>query len=134
LEATKFNTAVSAFMEFTNFAFQNKKEIGRDTIERFLILLAPHITEELWHQIGYKDSIHQQKWPKWDPELIKEEMITLVIQVNGRVRDKIEVETSISEEKAKELVISREKVIKWIKDKEIKKVVFVLGKLINIVV
>jgi leucyl-tRNA synthetase len=137
LEATKFNTAVAAFMEFLNFANLNKKEIGKDTIKRFLILLAPfapHITEELWHFVGHKDSIYKESWPKYDPKLIKEEMITLVIQVNGKVRDKIEVEADISEEKAKELAISREKIKKWIEGKEIKNVVFVPGKLINIVV
>jgi leucyl-tRNA synthetase len=124
-------------MEFINFALENKNEIGKDVLERFLILLAPfapHITEELWHQIGHSDSIHLQSWPKWDPELVKEEIITLVIQINGKVRDKIEVESDISEEKAKELAISREKIKKWIKGKKIKKVVFVPGKLINIVV
>jgi leucyl-tRNA synthetase len=137
LEATKFNTAVAAFMEFLNFAFENKREIGKDVLKRFLVLLAPfapHITEELWHRLGQKDSIHLQPWPKWDPELVKEEIITLVIQINGKVRDKIEVESDISEEKAKELAISREKIKKWIKGKKIKKVVFVPGKLINIVV
>jgi len=137
LEATKFNTAIAAFMEFLNFAITNKKEIGKDKIERFLILLAPfapHITEELWHQIGRKDSIHQQKWPKYDSELVKEEIITLVIQVNGKVRDKIEVEADISEEKAKELAISHEKIKKWLGGKEIKKAIFVPGRLINLVV
>jgi leucyl-tRNA synthetase len=74
LEMTKFNTAVAAFMEFINFALENKNEIGKDVLERFLILLAPfapHITEELWHRLGQKDSIHLQSWPKWDPELEK---------------------------------------------------------------
>ena len=133
----KFNTAISAFMEFLNFAQDNQKEIGRDVIERFLILLAPfapHITEELWHQLGNKDSIHQQKWPKWDPELVKEEMITLIIQVNGKVRDKVKVKASISEEKAKEIALSSEKIKKWTKGRKIKKVIFVPGKLINIVI
>jgi leucyl-tRNA synthetase len=137
LEAMKFNTAIAAFMEFLNFASASKKEIGKDVIERFLILLAPfapHITEELWHQLGHGDSIHKQKWPKYNPRLIKEEIITLIIQINGRVRDKIEVEAGISEKKAKELAISRQKIKKWIEKKEIKKVIFVPGKLINIVV
>jgi leucyl-tRNA synthetase len=137
LEATKFNTAIAGFMEFLNFAFLQKSELGKEVIERFLILLspfAPHITEELWQQLGYKDSIHKQKWPKYDSELIKEEMITLIIQVNGKVRDKIEVEADISEEKAKKLAISSQKVQKWISGKEIKKIIFVPGKLINIVV
>ncbi len=137
LEITKFNTAIAAFMKFVNFAQENKKEIGKEVIERFLILLspfAPHISEELWQKLGNKKSIFFEKWPKYNPELIKEEIITLVIQVNGRVRDKIEAEAGISEEKAKELTLSREKVKKWIEEKEIKKVIFVSGKLINIVI
>jgi len=137
LEATKFNTAVAAFMEFLNFVFSNKKEIGKDTIERLLILLAPftpYITEELWYQLDHRDSIHKQKWPKYDPRLVKEKIITLVIQVNGKVRDKIEVEAGISKEKAKELALLSKKVQNWISGKEIKKIIFVQGKLINIVV
>jgi len=149
LEATKFNTAIAAFMEFLNFANLNlegmpsasygasKKEIGRDVIERFLILLAPfapHITEELWHQLGHRDSIHKQKWPKYNPRLIKEEIITLVIQINGRVRDKIEVEAGISEKKAKELALLSKKIQNWISGKKIKKIIFVPEKLINIVI
>ena len=149
LEATKFNTAIAAFMEFLNFANLNpegkpsasygasKKEIGRDVIERFLILLAPfapHITEELWHQLGHRDSIHKQKWPKYNPRLIKEEIITLVIQINGRVRDKIEVEAGISEKKAKELALLSKKIQNWISGKKIKKIIFVPEKLINFVI
>jgi len=102
-----------------------------------LILLAPfapHITEELWHQLGHRDSIHKQKWPKYNPRLIKEEIITLVIQINGRVRDKIEVEAGISEKKAKELALLSKKVQNWISGKKIKKVIFVPEKLINIVI
>jgi len=137
LEKMKFNTAIAAFMEFINFGSENKKEIGRDVIERMLILLAPfapHLTEELWHQLGFKDSIHNQKWPRYEAKLAKEEIITLIIQVNGRVRDKIEVEVAVSEEKAKELAILSKKVQKWVSGKEIKKVIFVPGKLINFVI
>jgi len=137
LEATKFNTLVAAFMEFVNFWSENKNDIGKDTIEKFLILLAPfapHITEELWHQLGHKDSIHNQSWPKYDKKIVKEEVITLIIQINGRVRDRIEVKADISEEEAKKLTFQQEKVRKWTEGKEIKKVIFVPGKLINIVV
>ena len=137
IEKMKFNTAVAAFMEFINFALEDKKEIGKDVIERFLILLspfAPHITEELWQQLGRKDSIHNQPWPKYDQKLIKEEIITLIIQVNGKIRDKIEVNVNISEKEAKEVALSREKIKKWTEKKEIKKVIFVAGKLINIVI
>jgi len=137
LEATKFNTAVATFMEFINLCLANREKTGKDTIEKMLILLspfAPHLSEELWQKAGHKESIFFEKWPKYDPKLIKEEVVTLVVQVNGKVRDKIEVEADISEEKAKELAISQEKVQKWIGDKEIKKVIFVPGKLINIVI
>ncbi len=95
---------------------------------------APHLTEELWQNLGYRDSIHNQSWPKYDSELIKEEVITLIIQINGKLRDKVEVQRDILEERAKELVLSREKVQKWIAGKKIKKIIFVPGKLINIVV
>ena len=137
LEAIKFNTLIAAFMEFTNFWQENKKEVSKDIIERFLILLAPmapHISEELWQNLGHKKSIFLEKWPEYDPTLVKEEIVTLIIQVNGRVRDKIEVEVDIPEEEARKLAFSREKVQKWIEGKEIKKVIFVPGKLINIVV
>jgi len=101
---------------------------------KLLAPMAPHIAEELWQNLGHKKSIFLEKWPEYNPKLVKEEIVTLVIQVNGRVRDKIEVKASLSEEKARALAISREKVQKWIEGKEIKKVVFVQGKLINIVI
>ncbi len=124
-------------MEFINFASENKSEIGRDTLKKTLILLspfAPHITEELWHQLGHEESIHNQSWPKYDKKLLKEKIITLVIQVNGKVRDKVEVDANTSEEKAKKLTLEREKVKRWIEGKKVKKVIFVPGKLINIVI
>jgi len=137
LEKIKFNTVIAAFMEFTNFALSQKERVGGDVMKRALIMLAPfapHITEELWHQLGFEDSVHQQAWPKYDPKLIKEEMTTLIVQVNGKVRDRVKVEASIAEEKAKEVALSREKIKKRIEGKEIKKIVFVPGKLINIVI
>lgn len=137
LEIMKFNTAIAVFMEFVNLAQKKEDEIGKDVIERLLILLspfAPHITEELWNKLGHKKSITLEKWPKYDPKLIKEEIITLVIQVNGKVRDKIEVSADLSEEEAKDLAISREKIKNRILGKEVKKVIFVSGKLINIVI
>jgi leucyl-tRNA synthetase len=139
IENFRFNTAVSALMILVN-ELQNKN-YGIWHLKTLLLLLAPfapHVTEELWQRLNSKPytlkaSIHSQPWPKYDPKLVKEETITLVIQVNGKVRDKVEVEAGISEEKAKELAISQEKIQKWIKGKEIKNVVFVPGKLINFV-
>ena len=137
LEVTKFNTIIASFMEFVNLVQANKKEAGKDTIEKILILLspfAPYLTEELWQKLGHSESIFLEKWPKYDKKLIKEERIQLIIQINGRVRDKIEVGADISEASAKELTFERERVKKWIAQKEIKKVIFVPGKLINIVI
>ncbi|MBU4205063.1 class I tRNA ligase family protein, partial [Patescibacteria group bacterium] len=137
LDNAKFNTAVAAFMEFSNLVSSNQDKTGKDVIEKLLILFAPfasHITEELWSLSGFKKSVHLQKWPVYNPKLIKEEKITLVIQINGKVRDKIEVAVDISENKAKEIALSQEKIKKGIADKKIKKVVFIKNKLINIVV
>ncbi len=137
MEAVKFNTIISSFMEFVNFGLENKEEMGKDVAERILLLLAPfapHISEELWHQLGRKDSVHNQSWPVRNDDLIKEDELVLIIQINGRIRDKIEVKRDISEEEAKKLTLERESVKKWIADKGIKKVIFVPGKLINIVI
>ena len=137
LEVIKFNTIVSAFMGFVNLAQEKKEEVGKETIEKLLILLspfAPHISEELWWKIGNKESVFEQKWPKPDPKLFREETVTLVFQVNGKVRDRVEVEAGLLEGKARELAISREIVKNWISGKKIKKVIYVKDKLINIVV
>ncbi len=102
---------------------------------KLLAPFAPHIAEELWHQLMPESAfIFKEKWPKYKKELIKEAVITFIIQVNGKVRDKILTEAGISEEKARELAISQEKVKKWTEGKEIKKAVFIPGKLINFVV
>ncbi len=137
IELMKFNTAIAAFMEFINLCYEKKEEVGKDVFEKLLVLLAPfapHIAEELWHNLGYQDSIHNQKWPEYDSELIKEEKITLIIQINGKVRDKIEVDAGISKEEAEKLTLEREKIKKRVQDKKVKKVIFVPGKLINIVI
>lgn len=137
IENLRFNTAVSSMMILVNEMSANKEQLTEQNLKILLLILAPfapHITEELWQKLGNKTSIHTQSWLKYDSKLIKEETFTLVIQVSGRVRDKVEVETGTSENKAKELVISREKVRKWIGEKEVKKVIFVPGKLINLVV
>ena len=139
IENFRFNTAVSALMILTN-EFEKAKDYNPPTTHSYKILvkllapMAPHLAEEIWQKLGSKKSIFLEKWPKYEPKLVKEEIITLVIQVNGKVRDKIEVEASLSEEEAKKLTLGREKVKKWIEGKEIKKVIFVPGKLINIVI
>ena len=143
IENFRFNTAISALMILVNEMLKESQLsiVNCQLLLKLLAPFAPHLTEELWQKyilqtsnFRVQTSIHNQPWPKYDPKLIEEEMITLVIQINGKVRDKIEVETDISEEEAKKLTLEREKVKRWIEGKEIKKVVFVPGKLINIVV
>ncbi|MDD5590037.1 MAG: class I tRNA ligase family protein, partial [Candidatus Portnoybacteria bacterium] len=135
LENLKFNTAISAMMVFLNE--MEKNQISKKDFEKFLVILspfAPHISEELWEKLGHKESIFVQEWPQFDPELIKEENIELIVQVNGKLRDKIQVSTGISEEDAKKAALESEKVKAFLEDKEPKKVIFVKGKLINIVI
>ncbi len=137
IETMKFNTAVSAMMEFTNSWQKDILEIRKEDFENFLKVLslfAPHLIEELWEKSGHKNSIFLETWPKYDPKLIEEQIITFIIQVNGRVRGKIEIEAGITEEKAKKLALSEEKIKKWVGGKEIKKIIFVPNKLINIVI
>jgi len=136
LDNAKFNTAIAAFMEFLNLVSSNQNKVGKDIIEKLLILFAPfapHITEELWKKIGEKGSVHLQKWPSYDERLIKKEKITLIIQINGKVRDKIEAGMDIAENEAKDLALSQERIKGLIQGKEIKKTIFVKGRLINIV-
>lgn len=135
IESLKFNTAVSALMILAN-ELDKQEEISLVHYLLFLTLLspfAPHITEELWERAGLKGFCCQQKWPKYDEKLIKQETINLIVQINGKVRDKIEIKAGISEEGVKDIVLKSKKMIKWIENKEIKKIIFVPDKLINFV-
>jgi len=134
---TKFNTIIASCMEFINLCQEHKGGVSQEIMEKFLILLspfAPHIAEELWQKLGHADSIFLEKWPEYEAKLITKETVLLVVQVNGKVRDKIEVVGDIPEAKAKDLALTSNKVKVWLADKEIKKVIFVPGKLINLVI
>jgi leucyl-tRNA synthetase len=137
IENFDFNTAISQMMIFVNECLKHKA-LPKSAIERFLILLAPfapHITEELYREVfGHKKSIFLAEWPKYNPEMTKDKVIELVVQVNGKLRDKIEVSADISEDEAREKALISEKIQKFIDGKEVKKVIFVKGKLLNLVV
>jgi len=135
IEAQKFNTAIAAMMEFVNET-QNHG-ISQKQAEDFLKILtpfAPHIAEELWQRLGYENSIFKEKWPEYDKKLIKEEAFYLVVQINGKKRDTVGTPLGISEKQAKNLALKSEKIQKWLKNKKIKKIIFVKDKLINFVV
>lgn len=143
IEEDKFNTAVSAMMEAVNSYFKLKESygIGKSeawdyAIESLLQILAPfapHITEELWQQIGHKDSIHIDHWPKWDEKYIIDKNITIVVQVNGKIRAKLEVDKDINEAEVKNLALKQPNVAKFIGDKKPAKLIYVPGRLVNIV-
>ncbi len=143
LSTFAFNTALAAMMEFSNELREWKQTglvnhpIWQECILTFVKLLAPftpHIAEELWARLGQPYSVHTQAWPEWDPELAKEETFELVVQVNGRVRDRIQAPVDITEEQARELALRSEKVQRFLDGKKPKRIIYVPGRLINIVV
>jgi leucyl-tRNA synthetase len=143
IESFGFNTAIAALMELKNHMqdYRNTavahSRAWDEAVETLLLLLAPftpHIAEELWARIGKAYSIHQMAWPVADPDIAAEELITLVVQVNGKVRDRIEVPADIKEDKAREAALASPNVRAHLNGKKPKKVVYVPGKLVNIVV
>jgi leucyl-tRNA synthetase len=143
LEAFSFNTAIARMMEFTNALQKAKRtpvyktDAWNEAIETLLLLLAPscpHIAEELWERTGHPYSIHEQRWPAFDPELAAEEMITLVVQVNGKLRARLEVPADITDEEAKRTALADENVQRHMEGAEIDRLVYVPGRLVNVVV
>ena len=143
LENIHFNTMLAALMEFTNHLIKVKAEgvvapsVWDESIDSLLLLLAPtvpHLAEELWQKTGHDYSIHNNSWPKWDEELAKDEEVTLVVQVNGRLRDRITVPASINEVETRKLVLERPRVKTYTEGKEITKIIYVPGRLVNLVV
>ncbi len=142
LQSFSFNTAIAALMELRNTLQEAQKTALYGTaawdeaIEALLLLLcpiAPHITEELWARRGKPYSIHQQAWPEWDKEIAAEETFTLVVQINGKVRDRIEAPVGIKEEQAKALALNSENVQRHMGEAQPRKMIYVPGKLVNIV-
>ncbi|MBE0430330.1 MAG: leucine--tRNA ligase [Dehalococcoidia bacterium] len=143
LEDFRFNTMLASLMECTNHLSKVKERgivadsLWSDVVTSFLLLMAPaapHLAEELWTRTGHPYSIHNQRWPEHDEELASDEEITLAIQVNGKLRDKVVVPASISEHEAKELALGSERVKAHIDGKRIDKVIYVPKRVVNIVV
>ncbi len=136
----KFNTAISQLMIFRNALDRKNREekiLSKADVEKFLIILspfAPHLTEELWERLGHSKSIFYESWPEYKEQLIKEEKREVAIQVNGKLRDTMEVKGNISKQEAVEEAEKRKNIKKWMKNKELIKVVYVEDKLVNFVV
>jgi leucyl-tRNA synthetase len=142
LDAFRFNTAIAALMTYTNRLAELRATGaagGREWAEamRTLVLmlapLTPHIAEELWARLGQPYSVHQQPWPAWDPAAVREETVTVVLQVNGRVRDRISVPAGIDEARLRDVALESERVRKFTDGKAVQDVIVVPGKLVNVV-
>jgi leucyl-tRNA synthetase len=145
-ERFNFNTAISAIMELVNALYAYKDKVGdnlrnetilKEAIEKLIILLAPfipHVTEELWESIGKEESVHNQKWPSYDPDALIKDEIEIVIQINGKVKERIMIATGLSKEETREEAMKTEKVKELIEGKDVIKVIVVPERLVNIVV
>ena len=145
----QFNTVISKYRELTNAIYEwlgkkskenlsdEDKNVFSFAVISLIKLMAPvtvHMSEEIWHDLGYESSIHDEKWCEWDENLAKASKITLVVQVNGKVKDKLEADEGLSDEELKALALSSEKVKELTSGKEIVKVIVVPKKLVNIVI
>jgi leucyl-tRNA synthetase len=136
VELMKFNTAVSSIMEFTNAWQVSENGLDKKDLADFLKILspfAPHLAEELWMGLKLKEMCCQQKWPKFEEKLIEEQTVLLIVQVNGKVRDKIKIKFGIEQKDAEKAALNSEKIKVLLGDTPPKKIVFVPNKLINIV-
>ena len=137
----QFNTIVAALMELMNEMMLVRPQLAgtpawteaKDIYVRMLAPITPHLAEELWHELGHQDSIHLQSWPEVDEEAAKNEEITLVVQVNGKVRDRVSVPVGLGDDQLKEAALATEGAQKFIEGLTIRKVVVVPGRLVNIV-
>ena len=144
IEDEKFNTAVAAMMEMVNSLYKFKESHGmqasetwRFTLESLLQILAPfapHITEELWQELGHADTIHVNHWPKWDEKYLVSDVITIIVQVNGKLRAKLELPADTDKDAIEQAALADENVIKFTSNKPPKKVIYVPKKLVNIVI
>ena len=143
----QFNTVISKYRELVNAIYDwrsKKSDLDEEdkivfsfavvTLIKLMSPVAVHLTEEAWHELGGETSIHDVEWPKWNDNLAKASSITLVVQINGKVKDKIEADEALSEEELKQLALSSEKVKELIEGKTIVKTIVVPKKLVNIVV
>ena len=144
IEDEKFNTAVASMMEMVNGLYKIKESYGIDMLDEWRFALesliqilapfAPHITEELWHEMGHDDTVHVGHWPKWDEKYLKSSVMTIIVQVNGKLRAKLELPSDMDRQGVEVAALADENVQKFTNNKPPKKMVYVPGKLVNIVV
>ena len=141
LEGFHFNTAIAALMEYVNYLTRVKStqagsrawQEARRSLILLLAPMTPHIAEELWESMGEPYSVHHQQWPSYDATLARAELATLVLQVDGKVRDRVQVPAGLTDADAKSLALSNEKVRKFMDGRQVADVVVVPGRLVNVV-
>ena len=136
IESMSFNTAVSSMMILLN-EIEKSEVVQKKDYEVFLKILspfAPHISEELWQQVGNTKSINLEAWPKADLSKIQEAGITIIIQINGKTSDTLKVSQGLSEEEIKNMVLTLSSIKNHMAGKEIKRVIYVKNRLLNIVI
>ncbi|MGW8251263.1 MAG: class I tRNA ligase family protein, partial [Anaerolineales bacterium] len=138
----RLNTMVSTFMEFVSFLFDEQRKGSWQTasfhqaLETLLVLLAPaapHICEELWHLTGHQGSVHRQPWSTWDAELAREQVVEIAVQVNGRLRDVLQVPAEVGKAQVEYSALSLDRVQSHIAGKKVVRTIYVPGKVINII-
>lgn len=139
-----FNTAIAALMELVNRMYlylekvpaeKRNTDLLRDGVEKLLLMLAPfapHITEELWHKLGHTGSIHVEAWPGYNEDALRADTVTVVVQIDGKVRDKISVRAGLDPRELEKAALTSDKVKKWLQGREIVKVVCVPDKLVSV--
>ncbi len=136
IEAMKFNTAISSLMILVNNFSERSEDVTKENVKNMLMILspfAPHLAEELWAKLRFKGLCSQQEWPKYSERLIEKEKLLLVVQINGKVRDKIEISNNTGQKDIEKIVLQNQKIKSWIGESNIKKIIFIPNKLINIV-
>ena len=136
IEGLRFNTAISAMMILTN-RLTALDAPPREAVEKLVLMLspfAPHLAEELWEQLGHPPAIANVEWPKYDPALCIDETIEIAVQVNGKVRGRITLARDANEEQARDAALDDANVKRFIGDKNVKKVVYVPGRILNLIV
>jgi leucyl-tRNA synthetase len=137
IERLRFNTALAKLMDHLNYlAKLTPAEMGRFTAESIVVLLAPmapYVTEEMWRALGHKNSVHLEPWPKFDANLVRDETVTVVVQVNGKVRDRLQVRVGAPEAEVRELALKSEAVIRHLAGKTPQKIIYIKDKMLSIV-
>jgi len=138
IEQLRFNTAVSDLMSHLNYLEKlQPEEIGRFVLESYILMLAPmapHITEVFWHELDHAQSVHLESWPEFDPERIVEATATVVVQVNGKVRGRLQVRAGAGEDEVRALALASEGIDRHLGGKSPRRFIFVRDKLLSIVV